>query len=127
MILNIYCTFVSEIKQVQLDMKTMKQDEIRNTEEIFIIKGQEYSISEVVCLVVVAKNCDKNNVCHTKSGFNSITLNMFEFANFLNNAFAKFGINVDFGMIEDDWVFFENFQLNPETISELNTLEHLIN
>ena len=108
-------------------MKTMKQDEIRNTEEIFIIDGKEYSISEVACLVAVAKNCDKNNVCHTKSAFNSTTFNIFEFANILNNAFAKFGINVDFCMIEDGWAFFENFQLNSETISELNTLEHLIN
>ena len=105
----------------------MKQDEIRNTENTFIINGKEYTISEVVCLVVVAKNCDKNNVCHTKSAFNSTTFNMFEFANNLNNAFAKFGINADFGMIEDDWVFFENFQLDSEIISELNTLEHLIN
>ena len=46
MILNIYCNFVSEIKQVQLDMKTMKQDEIRNTENTFIINGKELLLSD---------------------------------------------------------------------------------
>ena len=104
----------------------VKQDEIRNTEKTFIINDKEYTISEVACLVAVAKNCDKNNVCHTKSACNSTTFDRFEFANILNNAFAKFGINVDFCTIEDGWAFLENFQLNSEIIRELKTLEHLI-
>ena len=104
----------------------VKQDEIRNTEKTFIINDKEYTISEVACLVAVAKNCDKNNVCHTKSACNSTTFDRFEFANILNNAFAKFGINVDFCTIEDGRAYWENFQLNSEIIRELKTLEHLV-
>ena len=98
-----------------------------NIENVIIINDKKYTFPEVACLVAVAKNCDKNNVCHIKPAFNSTTFNMFEFADILSTAFAKFGINADFGMIEDGWAFLENFQLNPETIRELNTLEHLIN
>ena len=103
-----------------------KQDEIRNKEKIFLIDDKKYTISEVVCLVAVARNCDKNNVCHINSACNSTTFDRLEFANILNNAFAKFGINVDFCTIEDGWAFLENFQLNSEIIRELKTLEHLV-
>ena len=105
----------------------VKQDEIRNTEKTFIINDKEYTIPEVACLVAVARNCDKNNVCHINSACNSTTFDRFEFANILNNAFSKFGINVDFCTIEDGWAYLENFQLNSEIIRELKTLEHLIN
>lgn len=107
-------------------MKTIVKNEVCNSEKVIIISDKEYTISEVACLVAVAKNCDKNNVCHTKSACNSTTFSMFEFANILNNAFAKFGINVDFCMIEDGWAYLENFKLDAETIKELNTLEHLV-
>ena len=104
----------------------VKQDEIRNTEKTFIINDKEYTIPEVACLVAVAINCDKNNVCHINSACNSTTFDRFEFANILNNAFAKFGINVDFCTIEDGQAYWENFQLNSEIIRELKTLEHLV-
>ena len=105
-------------------MKTI--NEIRNTEKTFIINDKEYTISEVACLVAVAKNCDKNNVCHTKSARFSTTFNDFEFADILSSAFSKFGISVDFWVIVDGCAYLENFKLDAETIKELNTLEHLV-
>ena len=117
---------ISESVKRAINEVWVKQDEIRNTEKTFLINDKEYTISEVACLVAVAKNCDKNNVCHTKSAFHSTTFNIFDFADILNNAFAKLGINVDFWMIDDGWPVLENFQLNSEIIRELKTLEHLV-
>ena len=116
----------SELKKIINESVRRAINEICNTEKTFLINDKEYTISEVACLVAVAKNCDKNNVCHIKSACNSTTFDRFEFANILSNAFAKFGINVDFCTIEDGWAFWENFQLNSEIIRELKTLEHLI-
>ena len=117
----------SELKKIIDESVRRAINEIRNTKKTFIINDKEYTIYEVACLVAVAKNCDKNNVCHTKSACNSTTFNTFEFADILNNAFAKFGINVDFWMMENGWPDLVNFQLNSEIIRELKTLEHLIN
>ena len=104
----------SELKKIIDESVRRAINEIRNTEKTFLINDKEYTISEVACLVAVAKNCDKNNVCHTKSAFHSTTFNIFDFADILNNAFAKLGINVDFWMIDDGWPVLENFQLNSE-------------
>ena len=102
------------------------KNEIRNSEKVIIISDKNYTISEVACLVAVAKNCDKNNVCHTKSAMFSTTFNPLAFINILESAFSKFGISVDFGTIEDGWAYLENFELDAEIIKELNTLEHLV-
>lgn len=105
----------------------MKQNETRNSEKTMIINGKEYTTSEVACLVAVARNCDKNNVCHTKEAFKSTTFGYDEeFAINLNKAFEKFGINADFVYLIEDLIYFKDFELDAETIKELKTLEHLV-
>lgn len=99
---------------------------------MILINDKFYTNQEIACLVAVSLvavevGCG-NFVCNFKYAHQRTTFTKENFVKYTSSALAKFGINIDFYVIDEEigWIDFLTVQISKDTVNEFKTLVNLI-